>query len=611
MPEATSNTATARLAPTPQLRLVKDHLRRNPYALTVIDCIVAWLLMRNGAPAWIIGWVVLSAAVQGLRAVVVRRIELTDPQRIASELRTIDIWFFIVGMTRLVPVVVVFGGVSRQDDYLITMIMIGLAAGGVGTAAGMARAYLCWAVPVGLALVVGWLSRGGFEDRWVSVLLVMLFALLTLTVHSNGRTLDQLRDEAQRANNERDRAEAAQAVADEERGRAERAVLAKTRFFASASHDLRQPLGVLRWYGDAVQVYADRLGHEPLNAIAQGIGRALEHAEPLVGKYLDIARIDAGALDLAPRPVQVAQLFEQLRQAFAHDAQARRLALHTQFDSPASELAVFTDESLLRSILDNLVGNALKFTSTGGVTLSAGRFNKDGLPLVRIAVRDTGMGIPSTEHERVFEDFYQLDNPDRSSRSSKGLGLGLSIVRRQAELLETRVRLVSAPDCGATFEFDLPALVSSTPLVPVALQADALTAVPKGLRVLVIDDEPEVRTALRLMLECVDWEVHTAEGLGEALSELHSGFRPNVLVVDHRLHGGQTGPEVIAELRRAGFDVPAVMVTGDTSPAHLIALRDTELPVLHKPVEGALLITTLLEASGVSDKSLRDILAGV
>ena len=213
--------------------------------------------------------------------------------------------------------------------------------------------------------------------------------------------------------------------------------------------------------------------------------------------------------------------------------------------------------------------------------------------LVRIAVQDTGVGIPSAEQERVFEDFYQLGNPDRSR--SRGLGLGLAIVRRQAALLGTAVRLSSVAGVGSTFEFDLPAAEPSHRVDEHTVPGMRAIATP-GLRLLVVDDEPEVRTALRLMLEAVDWQVSTASGLGEAMAALQGGFRPDALVVDHRLHGELSGAELIEELRRAGCHAPALIVTGDTSPEQLATLGATGLPVLHKPVQGERLVTAIVNA---------------
>jgi signal transduction histidine kinase/ActR/RegA family two-component response regulator len=565
-------------ASTHQLRLVNEQLRRSPYVLLFIDLVIAWMLMHNGASATILAWVALSLGVQLLRTRRVGRFRLNDAGDRAAQSRELDVLFFVTGLTRLWPILVAFSGAARDSDYLVTIILVGLAAGGVGTAAGLVRPYLCWAAPIALALMGGWLWRGTFEGRLTAVLLLLMFGLLALNVRSFGLTLEQLRRQIARANDERQRAEIA--------------VLARTRFFAAASHDLRQPLGVLRWYGDAVRVHAAHLDHEPLKAIGEGIGRALEHAEPLIGKYLDIAKIEAGALELSMQPLQLARMLEEVRQSYQREAEARGLQLSARYGVEAGELRVVVDHGVLRSILDNLVGNAIKFTPAGSVTMIAELVDAPAGRLVRVSVRDTGIGIPPQEHARVFEDFYQIGNPDRSR--SRGLGLGLAIVRRQAALLGTQVRLHSELDRGSTFVIDLPQAADAEHEVT-GLPPRSLLAATPGVKVLVVDDEPEIRIAIQVMLEAVHWSVRTASGLEEALAELADGFAPDALIVDHRLRDGQTGIEVIDELRRSGCQAAAVIVTGDTSPEQLVSLGAAGLPVLHKPVRGDEIVSALSE----------------
>jgi len=593
--------APPRAAPAPaqaqaqalQLRLVCEQVRRSPYAVLAADALVAWLLTRADlAHGGALAWLLASSLVSFGRAFYANRVVARVGNDAGLALRRLLGWFFAVGLTRSWPIVIAFQGSAPDMHYLVTMIMMGLAAGGVSTAVGVVSIYAAWAAPVALTLAGAWLSLHSFESTWIAVLLLMMFLLLILYVRDYGRTLARQVELAEKLRAERDRADAERERAEAERQRAEHAVIARTRFFAAASHDLRQPLGVLRWYGDAVTAHARRLDHEALLAIGEGIGRALERAEPLVRKYLDIAQIDARALEISLRPCNVATILEKVRDAYAREAEERSLTLRTDFRCAVALLVANTDESVLRNILDNLAGNALKFTVVGGVTLGAHWLAGDTGPRVRVWVSDTGVGIPESEHQRVFEDFYQVGNAERSQ--SKGVGLGLAIARRQAELLGIELRLASRVGHGSTFEFDLLASTEAPPTP--AEHASPAAATPQTLRVLVIDDEPEVRLSLRMMLEAVGWQVRTASGLPGALLELEQGFKPDALVVDYRLQGEYTGGEVVAELHAAGCVVPAVVVTGDTAPERLTELKRTGLPVLHKPVQGERLIATLVEA---------------
>ncbi len=596
--------------PASQLQLMRDQLRRSPFVVALIDVFLAWLLMRAGVSAWILVWVALSATLQVGRAVHVQRMVRCQPAPSLTDMRQVYLWFFVLGVVRAWPIVIGFRTGDNEVQFLVTLVTIGSAAGGLGSAAGLVKAYAAWVLPLGGVLVGAWLSHNDFEGRWIAVLLTLLLSLLLLNVRSYGLTLEQLGEEVARVNAERlraeaerlraeaerQRAEAERRRADEERQRAEVAVLAKTRFFAAASHDLRQPLGVLRWYGDAVRLHADQLGHAPLQAIGEGICRALEHAEPLVQKYLDIAKIEAGALEFTPRAVALAPLFAQLQEDFSREAEACELHIDLQLGPRPDWLVADTDSDVLRSILDNLVGNAMKFTPAGGrITLRAQVLETERGRRVRLAVCDTGIGIAAADQDRVFEDFYQVGNPERSR--SKGMGLGLAIVRRQASLLGSSIRLVSAQGHGSTFEFDLPATRSSpAPTPSPAAHAMAQAATRGGaLRVLVVDDEPEVRQALRLMLEAAHWQVRAAAGLAEARLLLADDDGVDALVLDYRLRYEETGIDAIQGLRAAGCLAPAVLLTGDTSPDKLRLLAETGLPVLHKPVAGETLVTTIID----------------
>jgi DNA-binding NtrC family response regulator len=160
-------------------------------------------------------------------------------------------------------------------------------------------------------------------------------------------------------------------------------------------------------------------------------------------------------------------------------------------------------------------------------------------------------------------------------------------------MLRFELRLTSRLGLGSTFEFDLPA----TSRLPEHIVASAVeTHAGPPMSVLVIDDEPEVRLSLRVMLEAADWTARTASGLDTALEELERGFRPDAIVVDYRLQGHLTGDEVANEIRASGCRVPAVIVTGDTDPDRLSALATCGYPVLHKPVHGDRLIATLVGA---------------
>ena len=214
---------------------------------------------------------------------------------------------------------------------------------------------------------------------------------------------------------------------------------AQNRFIAAASHDLRQPLHALGLYLSALKAHiSTQRGH----GILENISRSTEALNELLSSLLDISKLDAGVIDATEESFSLDIVFEQLHQTFQPEALENGLAL----DVNQTDLWVKSDRVLLERILRNLVSNGLKYTSEGSVSLNAEKHGDK----VSIFVTDTGHGIPKNEQEAIFNEYYQLHNPERDR--AKGLGLGLSIVRRLAKLLELEVKIVSEHAQGTTFE---------------------------------------------------------------------------------------------------------------------------------------------------------------
>ncbi len=234
--------------------------------------------------------------------------------------------------------------------------------------------------------------------------------------------------------------------------------------------------------------------------------------------------------------------------------------------------------------------NAFKYTPSGSVTFAAELDER----AVRIAVHDTGPGIPASERERIFEEFYQIGNPERDR--SQGLGLGLAIVRRLARLLGIDVKLDSGPGRGATFTVTMPRSleVRQAPPASVAPVAVSLRGL-EGARILVIDDEPDVRTGMRTLLEQLGCQVAVCGGYAEAEQLLdEQALAVDLIVADFRLRQHENGIETVRRLRERLGDVPALLVSGDTAPERLREARASGLRLLHKPVSVEKLTETML-----------------
>jgi signal transduction histidine kinase/CheY-like chemotaxis protein len=362
------------------------------------------------------------------------------------------------------------------------------------------------------------------------------------------------------------------------RDEAERANAAKTRFLASASHDLRQPMHAI---GLLVELLRARLSDPATRDLADKTHEAVQSMESLFGSLLDISKLDAGAIRPDPRPFALQELLGRVQVMHAPLAQAKGLKLRVR----QTLFATHTDPALLERIASNLVGNAIRYTRHGGV-LVACRPRGDR---VALQVVDTGVGIPADRTDLVFEEFVRLDD---GTPGDKGLGLGLSIVRRTAQLLELEVLVRSRPGRGSVFEVLLPR--TSLPGSASVLRGDVSTPLVGGFVLLVDDDDANLHASAALLR---DWGclVATASDADGAVAEAERHLRsPDVIVTDLRLGSGDHGLALIRRLReQAGSSVPALLVTADV---HLPQPPDDDIQILRKPCGGDRLREALAQA---------------
>lgn len=362
---------------------------------------------------------------------------------------------------------------------------------------------------------------------------------------------------------------------------AEDANIAKSRFLAAASHDLRQPLHALGLFVQALQ-------ETPLatreRQVIGNIRRSVDAMEELFNALLDISRLDAGVVQPHITTIPLAAVFDRVRFEYGPIARQKRLSLKVMKTS----LLVQSDPSLLARLIRNLLSNAVRYTDAGGVVLGCRRTRNE----VRIEVWDTGKGIPADRHEEVFHEFYQLDNPERDRR--KGLGLGLAIVKRLAKLLGYRVELRSAVGKGSMFSITLPRGRQEDYRPAESPQESSAFDLSHTL-ILVIDDEVAVQEGMAALLRKWKCDVVTAGSGAEMMGKLVAVDRlPDLIVSDYRLRGAENGFEVVEMLRNEfNVDIPALLVTGDTAPDRLRDAEASGLPILHKPLNPARLRTLM------------------
>ncbi|MGZ6039750.1 MAG: ATP-binding response regulator, partial [Phenylobacterium sp.] len=357
---------------------------------------------------------------------------------------------------------------------------------------------------------------------------------------------------------------------------AEQNNLAKSRFLAAASHDLRQPVHALGMFVGALR------SHElaPKSAeLAEHMDASIASLDGLFTALLDVSRLDAGVIEGRPVTLELAPLFARIRRDLIADAEAKGVRL---IFAPTS-VSLRSDPVLLERVMRNLVGNAVRYTDAGTVLVGCRRLmKKGGGAMLSLEVWDTGRGIAPEQQEVIFEEFYQVAG--KTSAGGEGLGLGLAIVRRLTGLLNHPMTLWSRPGVGSVFRVQVPR-VATARRVGLELAPAAPPADPASALILAIDDEAVVRTAMAELLSSWGHRVIPAAGAEPALAALKGGIVPDLIVCDFRLGHGQTGLQAIARLQAAcGVRIPAILLTGETAPEKLREAQGGGYPLLHKPL---------------------------
>ncbi|WP_236776446.1 CheR family methyltransferase [Agrobacterium tumefaciens] len=358
---------------------------------------------------------------------------------------------------------------------------------------------------------------------------------------------------------------------------AERATEAKSQFLSAASHDLRQPLQTLKLLHGLLE---RNVGEGQARTFVQRMGETLSSMLGILNSVLDINQIEAGMVEPQIVSFAIGDLVGRLFKEFYYPAQAAGLQLRVV----PSSLAVRTDPRLFEQIVRNLLSNALKYTPSGKILVGCRRRGTK----VRFEVWDTGIGIPENHIEDVFQEYLQLDAP--AGTEDRGLGLGLSIVKRLSELLELRVVVQSRLHKGSAFMIEIDHAPAGEPLVSLPAPVDDhpnQAATLSWASVLIIEDENGMRDLLKMGLEQTGYVVAATSTAAEALAIVRGlQFTPDVILADYNLPTGGNGIAAIGYIRQAlRRNVPALILTGDISSKALRAFAQHEIPYLHKPAK--------------------------
>ena len=464
---------------------------------------------------------------------------------------------------------------SQTATLLLVVSLLGVAAGGVYVSALNRSAIFLWLLPVlGPLLLIQ-----AFEDSALasatallgSVYLVaaVLFALQRFEMQSKAAQTkldnDTLVGQLQQ-----------QVILVEQANRD------KSRFLAAASHDLRQPMHALGLFAASLE---KSLADTPLQPTVIHMMRAVDALERSFGAMLDLSKLDAGVIEPNLQLFPIRDLFRQLHMQCAGQAEEAGLGLRFK---PGGKI-VTSDPQLLERVLANLIHNAIRYTRSGGIVVLA-RTRRNHISL---EVWDTGIGIAEEELPKIFDEFYQVNNPGRDR--TRGLGMGLAIVKRLVALMGHQLEVKSILGRGTVFRI----LLTPTQLADMdnlVLAADTVPLVVDVNRtVLVIDDEESIRIGMRDLLQTWGFEVLLAATIAQACAEVrrHTGVIDLVLS-DLRLADQEDGIDAVERVRETyGAPLPAILVTGDTSAEEVKRAHASGHQVLFKPVRPRELYTAL------------------
>jgi len=538
-------------------------------------CIVLW---GQVSPWWMAAWMLLIVLNQAWRGVLACAWKRAQPG-VDATLRWGRYWAAgstLAGSLWGVAGIAMFP-VSAPHQALLIVCIFGVVLGGLNLTAVYRPSFYGFVLPALVPLIVRVALETDQVHLYTAVVMSVVGGFILLFGHQLNDVLTRSLATRYENNDLIVELKAKSRAADDARAAAETANRGKSQLLAAASHDLRQPLHALGLYTAALAVRTNGTELQPLVRSVQGAANALEGQ---FEQLLDLSRLEVGGIAPAWSRVPLAPLFARITAELQPQARLRALVLRA---SPTA-MAVVSDPALLERIVRNLTCNAIRYTERGGVLLAARRCGDS----IAIDIIDTGIGIAPDDCEKVFEEFFQVHAEGRSAHG--GMGLGLAIVRRLAELLRHDVNVVSRVGRGSRFRIVAPAAPASRHATagdggPRPLRTPGCFALAESL-VAVIDDDAAALDAMRVLFETWGAEVVGASDLPTLLAYVGARDRaPDLIVADLRLADGRSGVEAVHRLRDAlEVWIPGLMISGDTTVEADSLARAAGLTLLPKPV---------------------------
>lgn len=582
-----SSTNNIPLLNTFQTRTFKEEILATKYgpalpvviAMVFITTTISYFAYDSAHKLAIVAWLIPMITMIIMRISVQKKLALDKEISVEERMKSAIILSAASGIVHASSLIF-FADFTIAERSIQTMILFGLVNGSISTNTGYRPLFLAYSLPIVISMSLAWgLSDFAGDSKLIAYSVVILNMLYFGAMCTNANSHFRLFRESYKIREQQN--DLNRTLADKNtdldfalneaitaRKEADVANKSKTRFLASASHDLRQPT-------HALSLLAGVLTRQQLDkksmSIALDIHQASQNLQALMTGLLDISKLDAGLMVPRIETIDLSWLITRVCNEF--EAQADDKGLSLMFRSNYRSASTRSDPQLTERILRNLVSNAVKYTDKGQVEVVLDQ--RDGQWLVSII--DSGCGIAPQERERIFEEFYQVGNAHRDS--ANGLGLGLAIVKRLSDTLGLSLDYESEIGKGSHFSFLLPILDHEANHHREKIKNNNL----EDIHILCIDDEKDIRRAMSLVFELMKCSFDLVEGIDEAI-EVAKSRRPDIVLSDYRLIGKRNGVDTIQAIRKIYPDIPALLVTGDTSPERLKLANEAGIEMLHKPL---------------------------
>lgn len=552
------------------------HMTRVPVFIIVIAAVIAIIASQSVPVIWPSLWFLLVVAVQLYRGQQIGRLA-KDLSRPSTERLRKCVRLFFLTSAAFALAAGFFPFAHEPFRCVLSMAVVGLIAGSLATLRGYPPIFLAFAIPNSLAISLGWLvSAPHHIPYWVHVVLAILMMVLLGYLLVFSRDTYRLFAISQNTN----------AQLQHELKKARQINDAKSKVFASASHDLRQPLQSISLLSHKLS--EGNVADEERKSVAATIGVCVDLLSEELDMLLDISDLESDMSANNPELVDVCSVIDNLADLYAPVAIAKDVALRV--DKQGFPV-VMADRVLLTRLMRNLIDNALKYTSEGSVQVTVGREGAH----VFIDFADTGVGISAEDQELIFDEFYQSGNPERDR--SQGLGLGLSVVNRILPLVGGQLSVQSTVNEGSRFRLQLPASSQSieqvqkpTAEAKIAESSDSAAAL-SGKCVLLIEDHELVQKATMALLESNGAEVVLALNWSDT-ERLLEQVIPDLLISDLRLPN-ESGLQIASQLRAINPDLPVILISGEIASELATEAERAGYLVLGKPVNVATLLNAI------------------